>query len=260
MQSLKTVTLAATAAVASLGVAGAAQAAPLVSFGFAGAGQIIETDPFTGGSTTTDPNVSITSGLRIGDGLIANNGGNDANSFSFQGLSETGEPVGVAESIADNEFLTFSASANSGFTLDLSGGNVTLPSVLIQGNGSRRPDSFALLSSVTGFTADDVLSSVTGVGFGGPTVTLPIPDTADFESLTGPVEFRVVLFRAEGGSNPLGVATSDGGGIKLDSATTPPGGVILNGEVNPVGGVIPEPASAALLGGAFGLAALRRRR
>ena len=241
-----------TAAAATLAFAASSHAAVLVDFGFAGAGNIDETMPFTGGDTAVDPDVEITSGLQLGAGLDPLS---RPDSFSFFGFSDTDgganpEQPGLAEAVGDDEFLTFSASADAGFTLDLSGGSVVIDGLFKQGNSTRFFDALALFSSVGGFAVGDEIDTLTNVGFGGTTgltVTLDIPDTSAFESLAGPVEFRIVPFRTVGRGN----ATSDGGGANIDA----PGGVTLNGTVSP----IPEPASAAAIG-LLGLTALRRRR
>ena len=246
---LKITILAATAA--TLAVTASAGAATLVDFGFAGAGNINESAPYTGGDTSVDPDVEITSGLRIGSGLDPLT---RPDSFSFFGFSDTNggttpEPFGIAESVSDNEFLTFSATADAGFTLDLSGGSVVLDSFFKQGNGTRTFDGLALFTSVTGFMAGDEVDTVTGIGFNAARITLDIPDTSAFESVAGPVEFRIVPFRTA----TLGNATTDGGGANLDASAG--AGVTLNGEV----AAIPEPAAVAGIG-LVGLVALRRRR
>ena len=248
---------AATAALAAAAFAVPAFAAPLVDFGFAGTGNIDESMPFSGGDTTVAAGVDLVSGLQIGPGLTALTANNR---FEFNGVSDPddiGTSSGVGSAIADDEFLTFTVGADSGSTLDLSGGSVVIENVAKQGNGGRAPDGLALASSVDGFST--ILDSVSGLPFGLQTVTLDIPDDAAFSALTGPVELRVFTFRS---AAPLN-SDQGGGGFRLDAATSTadgvaaPGGVVLNGEVN--GAPIPEPAAISALG-LLGLAGLRRRR
>ena len=241
-------------AAASLALASSAGAAELVSFGFAGAGNIDEKSPYSGGNTRTDPRVSITSGLQIGTGfdVVGGNGGTPGNgAFRFSGVSDqVGEPVGLSEAIADREFVRFSVSGNFGLSLDLSGGSVVIENLLREGNSGRAPDSFALLSDILGFTAGNAIDSVVVNSGGVQSVKLDIPDSSAYENLSGSVEFRVYVYRSTSPTN----IDSGGGGISLTANNN--AGVALNGVlVAP----IPEPVAAGAAG-LLGLVALRRRR
>ena len=65
------------------GFAGSASAATLVDFRFDPGGNIDETSPYSGGSTSTADNVSIATGLAVGSGI---RGGNGVNIYDTFGL------------------------------------------------------------------------------------------------------------------------------------------------------------------------------
>ena len=156
----------AAAAAAALAFAGSAGADVLVDFDFAGAGDINEAMPFSGGGTTVADDVDLTSGLQLGAGLDpvgGTGGGTSAGAFRFNGVADVvGETPGLAEAVADGEFFAFTAAPEAGSMLDLSGGSVVLENIAKEGNGGRAPDSFALLTSVDGFDSADVVDSVDG--------------------------------------------------------------------------------------------------
>lgn len=102
---------------------------------------------------------------------------------------ETDSTLAVA--IAENEYLTLSVSPASG-TLNLR--NATVSFTVHRDNAGSSAKRYAVLTSIGGFTdgaqvytnPTDLTTSDTPT-----TYTFTLPDTADYENLAGPVEFRL---------------------------------------------------------------------
>lgn len=165
-----------------------ASAAELLRFHFNNGGaNIIETTPWTA-TTTFDaqlrPFGGGSSGLVNGPGLSTLSNTDIWGGYALMKAS-------LAEAIAANHYITFSVQAVATKAINLNDGSVKL--VPRSGNvTANQPEFIALLSSVNGFTAPQVIS--TAVWTNNSAVTLPISGAA-YENLTSPVEFRLYIYR-----------------------------------------------------------------
>lgn len=147
----------------------------------------------------------------------------------------------LAAVLADNQFMTFSVSANSGNELDLT--SLTFRNRV--NRLDRGATDYAVFTSVDGFTSGDEIhtGSITTINnYENVVVNL---SGGSFQNIgsTETVEFRIYIW---------------GGGGNNASTATLYDKVILNGSV----AAVPEPSSFVMLGLATGLAGLgiRRRR
>lgn len=125
-----------------------------------------------------------TSGLKNGPGLSTL-----SNTDIWGGYAQM--KASLAESIASNHYVSFSAQAIPTKAINLDGGSIKL--VTRSGNtGTNIPEFIALLSSVNGFTADKAISVAPWNN--GSVVTLSIVGT-EYANLTTPVEFRLYIYR-----------------------------------------------------------------
>lgn len=140
-------------------------------------------------------------------------------------------------SLNDSSYFTFSIQAAPGYQLDLAGATVSYR-MARPGNGGNA--DWAIATSVGGLGVSNAVHTENDAA---PLNTFPapgsfnLPNTASYDGITGPVEFRIY--------------TGDGNGI-FDVSTFEVDGTIS---------LIPEPGIYALAFGALALlVALRRRR
>ena len=237
---------------AAAAFAGSASAAPLTTFVFDGSDTINETEPYTGGSTSSAENVTIVSGFEAGDGFRGlGNSSTEFRAFDFVDGDGTGSPEAqtLSQAIAQDEFLRFTVQADAGSQLDLAGGSVDFNGIIPAGGSATAPQVFTLFSSIGGFDEADAIVSEPAPGTIPGDISFALPDDPSFNGLTEAIEFRVFASRE---SQP----TRTGGGIEFKNQN-PGTSVVLNGEVT--GTVVPEPGSLALLGLGGLLIAARRR-
>ena len=162
---------------------------------------------------------------------------NQANALQDGGLA-TGVGADLDDAIANNQYFSFTVSADAGNILDLD--NLTFDTL---DGGVAAAQDFAVRSSLDGFAANlDLLDGMGGIIAGGIGDISTAADVdlsgSQFDSVTT-VEFRIYLDNREQDGNA-------GSGTGIDN-------LILNGEV------VPEP-STALLSAFAGLGLLARRR
>jgi len=164
--------------------------------------------------------------LTRGGGLNATGNGDR---FCANNFADT-----LANAITDSDYFTFTLEASSSYSFSLS-------SMVFNWQASGTgPQSFALFSSVTGFTDSDALDDWVGVG-NGVTETADLSGVSALQGVSGPIEFRVYGYGASG--------TGGTGGFEGSGDD-----IIVNGTV-----AIPEPATMSLLGlGALAMV-LRRK-
>lgn len=133
------------------------------------------------------------SGWNIGAGIVPQSG-NDAFTFSVSGPSASNETL--AQSIADNEFLTATITPAQG-ALDLRGGEIRFSTRRIEFHA---PLGYALFSSITGFAQANALyvsSEVSKDNHDEVEHVVTIPSTAAFSAVNAPFELRIYAFGAQ---------------------------------------------------------------
>ena len=171
--------------------------------------------------------ITITRGAGLNTG--ANGGRFNALGFSLL----------LADSLANNDYFTFTVEASSGFQFSLD--TLTFD---VQASATG-PQSWALFSSVAGFAAaGDAIATYAAVG--NSTQTPDLSGISGLQDVTGPIEFRVYGY---GASATSGTGGFEGTGVDVQ----------IDGTVA-AAGPVPEPATMALLGlGALALAIRRRK-
>lgn len=221
MQRTKCIILAAVAAGAATGVAGANVIVSYVNFGQPG-------DQITSPTGTVGDNVTDLP-LTRGPGLSPNVGSNSLNSSGWDTLSA-------------DDYVTFGFTVDAGYWADLD-------SLWFGSRSSNSgPGELAVFYSGDSFTNPIFSFTQSGTAFGNH-----IADLSALQGLTGTVEFRIYAtsdIRADGtpGISPAGTFRV---GDHFDGANFT--------EFRITGDVIPAPGALALLGIA-GLCATRRRR
>jgi len=144
----------------------------------------------------------------------------------------------LADSLANDDYFTFTVEASSGYQFSLSS---LVMDFQASGTG---PQSWALYSSVAGFTAGNEIGNWAAVG--NSTQTASLSGIGGLQSVTGPVEFRIYGY---GASATTGTGGIEGTGVDMQ----------IDGTVA-AAAPVPEPATMALLGfGALALAIRRRK-
>jgi hypothetical protein len=144
-------------------------------------------NPYTTGQTV-DPNMTA-SGIGRGTGISGNNA-NDR--YNASGWNTTG-------SIDLNDYFTFTLTPNTNKNIDLA--SFTYVS---QASGSG-PTQFAMRSSVDGFTTN----------IGAPTVTGTTIDLsgAQFQDVSGPIEFRIYGWSANAAAGTFSINSFEFAGV-----------------------------------------------
>ena len=188
---------------------------------------ITDADPSTANPYTNNQvvaaNVTAT-GIGRGIGLVGSSAANRYSATSFN-------DVDLATSIAGSDYFTFTLTPTN--TASLNFGNLTFT---LQASGTG-PTTFALLSSVSGFSSGNQIATAT---LAGNTVTLSVSDAtlgANYDNVTSPIEFRLYGY---------GASSAAGTGSVNDFSF---GGAVT----------VPEPSTYAMMAGAFGLLLLGQR-
>jgi len=164
--------------------------------------------------------------------------------FGFADHNNQGTAARLNQALNQGDYMTFTVTPDAGFELGLE--SFTFRTRVNQLNNSA--DYWALFSSVDGFmsSADQIASQRTTVintygvpGSGDVNNVVVDLSAADFQDLTGPIEFRLAIY----------------GGNASSSSATLFDKVIVNGDVTP----IPEPSSLLLLTLGLGGLTIRRR-
>ncbi|CAA6677561.1 MULTISPECIES: hypothetical protein [unclassified Lentimonas] len=214
---------------------------------------------FTAGSTTAssiDANVTSSINLNagatgfavnatVGDSTGTTEGipfSSDAGNFrATNGLIKAGSRD---LAIGAGDYYSFTIAPNSGFELDL---DKIIFSASRAADNTRSAESWALMSSITGFTTADAsidAGAITTVA-GGVTpyeqISVDVSGNSAFQNITTSTEFRVYVWG--------GASSSSSSAINYDN-------------IGVTGTVIPEPGTYALLAGCLALTSvmIRRRR
>lgn len=201
--------------------------------------------PFRFDATVSHANAS--GQLTLGAGV---NPSTTANQYGFK-VSGANSQNSLAGAIANDHFLQFAISVDSGYEMDLS-------SLKIRGQSSNTGSSdIVLMTSVDGFTDGDEIASVSGkngMTGGFDTDSSGFGDLIDltggqYQGLTGTITFRI-----------YGYGSTSGAGITYLRNLTQGGAedLVLDGEISALTAV-PEPSSMAVLS-LFCLGAVRRFR
>jgi len=145
--------------------------------------------------------------------------------------------------IADNDYFSFTIAPESGFTLHLD-------KIVFSGarafDVARSAESFALMSSIGGFTSTDLsllegaITAVDSAVGAYDQFSIDLSGEAAYQNITTSTEFRIYMWGGTGGGSQAAIQYDNLG---------------VTGEVV----AIPEPSSTALLG-LGGLALILRRR
>ena len=151
----------------------------------------------------------------------------------------------LQDAINEGDYLSF------GFTVD-AGNNVDIEDIMVELNRSATgPSVVNLFSDITGFGGLSVIETQSVPSSGGSVLTFDLSGNANFQDVTGSVEFRLVFNGATFSTGTVGIEDDLIGG---DSGQV---GLQINGT-----SAVPEPASCALVGfmAVGGLAFMRRRK
>ena len=196
-------------------------------------------------ATTEGSGISAGS-FAIGPGLVAVDWPDAVGSFADWQISTSIEyALG-----AGNDYFSFTVTPDAGKTASYS--NI-FTRFVVNAGGTDTSMNFALLSSQTGFTTNDVLGSFNTVAIAADTQYNPVAFTTDFDlsgeaALQGvatATEFRIYAWKDNGG-NRIGIGHTWGNGSGDDLRVD--------------GTVIPEPGTLGLLGfAAAGMFWFRKR-
>lgn len=136
-------------------------------------------------TSTLDAGLAF-SGWTKGSGIWGAAGDNQLRIYQNMPAGEADSTLALA--IADNEYLSFTVSPQSG-PLDLRAADISFTVQRIEWHAPRR---FAVLTSVDGFTAGvAVFDTGRFTELTPRTFTFQLPDTPAYQGLTGPVEIRI---------------------------------------------------------------------
>ncbi len=203
-------------------------------------------NPYTTGQSS-DSNITV-SGIGHGSGVDSTLAVTPLvdNLYAATGWANNGTQ---ANALATAEYFTFTLTPDAGYEINFENLEFQVQgdryNALILPNAVAPPRSFAVYSSVGGFTLGNEIYTFTqpGTGAYGPVFhDVPLTDPA-FQNVTGPIEFRVYGW---------GAGTSNAFNYQLFSINN----FSFNGEVV----AVPEPTSATLLLGGTGLMLWMARR
>ncbi len=171
--------------------------------------------------------------LSLGSGVTASTA---ADTFGASGFNSTS----LAAAIAANQYLSITFTPTSGYALNLA-------SLSVQTSVSTAVTDFhgALLSSVTGFTADDALHSYAFGTTAAPLQTVTLSGESGLQGLTTTTEFRLYGWRDTAGTSTFRFRSLSGYDVAIAGTVS----------------AVPEPATCAAIAGSLALAvAIARRR
>jgi len=184
-----------------------------------------------GGPSVVNADVS-SSGLALAPGF-ALGGWSDA----ITGLQNNGLINSLASAIAGDEYFTLTITPDAEKSVSYSSMFVHYS---LGANTQPAETTFAILSSVTGFTASDAIDSFVGsaaVAFNTGTDSFDLSGATALQDAADMVEFRIYAFNS--GVNPM---TRIGIGRAFSNAPTD--ALVLNGTIT----AVPEPSSLLFLG------------
>ncbi len=172
--------------------------------------------------------------VSLGSGVTASTA---TDTFGASGFTSTS----LAEAIAANQYLSITFTPASGHTLNLT-------SLSMQTSVSTAVTDFhgALLSSATGFTADDALHTYAFGTPAAPLQTVTLSGESDLQGLTTATEFRLYGWRDTAGTSTFRFRSLSGYDVAIAGTAS----------------AVPEPATWAAMAGLVALAGaiIRRRR
>lgn len=173
--------------------------------------------------------------VSLGSGVTASTA---TDTFGASGFTSTS----LAEAIAANQYLSITFTPTSGHTLNLT-------SLSMQTSVSTAVADFhgALLSSATGFTADDALHTYAFGTPAAPLQTVTLSGESDLQGLTTTTEFRLYGWRDTAGTSTFRFRSLSGYDVAIAGTAS----------------AVPEPATWAAMAGLVALAGAiicRRRR
>jgi hypothetical protein len=188
-------------------------------------------------TTLLHPGLELTDGLRLGVLQKAQNGPglmprSSLVSWVFFGVGSGSGTSGddtsansLQAAIENNLYFTFSVAPKPGLGLNLSSATLTAAFSFTSGGRANGPTHCAVLSSATGFTADQALAVTTDINNKVAVFELSHPGLTN---ITSPVEFRVYCWRADGNAiDASGLSLRQIPGIAVGNG----GNVVLTGEV-----------------------------
>ena len=196
--------------------------------------------------TTENANVAA-GGITVGSGITgAGRSGGSESLFARASVTDGANQISLANAIPANDYFSFTVAPDAGYEMDLTSLTFDLGYTRIGSFESKQFRTY-LLTDIDGFTTGGLLGYDTvDVTVNGGSLQYPNPTAsislggAQFQDLTGTVEFRLYIADNTGGNDYI---------HRIDN-------IGLNGTVS----VIPEPATMGLLGiGGLVTMALRRR-
>lgn len=170
--------------------------------------------------------------VSLGSGVTASTA---TDTFGASGFTSTS----LAEAIAANQYLSITFTPTSGYALNLT-------SLSMQTSVSTAVTDFhgALLSSATGFTADDALHTYAFGTASAPLQTVTLSGESGLQGLTTATEFRLYGWRDTAGTSTFRFRSLSGYDVAIAGTAS----------------AVPEPATYAVILGATALAVVARRR
>jgi hypothetical protein len=138
------------------------------------------------------PSVGSYGGWRLGVGAVGA-AGDDALAFS---VNAPATESSLAQAVTENEYLTVTLQAASGQALDLRRAEMRFT---VNRQDYHSPRRYAVFTSVGGFAiGQEIFTSPYNYDLDEPReITVPFPDQAAYDGLTGPVTIRIYGFAAQ---------------------------------------------------------------
>ena len=187
-------------------------------------------NPFS--ATTVGTNISSGS-LTLGSGVTASSA---ASTFGGSGFDTTS----LSAAISGNDYISFTITPSSGFTLDASSASLTF------GVATATTFNVALLTSATGFSSGSAVWSFSFSTATPATQSVTLSSITGLQGVSTATEFRLYGYRDTAGSSTFRIRDLSGNDIALSGTTA---------------SAIPEPSTYATAIGAlaFIYIVLRRR-